>query len=305
MATDYTFKGIVNDLLQSAGQRAQVSSVSTPTDAGQFFMVTLNMMQQYIASMKPWDWLRTQGEVAVLGDDTTTATASSGSASVTLGSAILDTGSPSKHLGAYCVFTGIPDIYIIGAVGSSTTLTLTQTLPSALSGASTTIYQPRYALPADFDRALNTQGFVTSPWRLDPQDPEQFFQCPEARSAYASAGPPANLTLWGQTTHTTPRRQMWLDKPPSQDSTLNIHYYRKIATMTADGDLISLPNKLVPALKDLCLSEWYRDREPNLAKRQMYLGAAYRTINRHIGQSERTSDFGAIAPGGLTRSDFL
>lgn len=271
--TQYT---VFSDLYQGLEQRVRLASGVTATDnqAKQYINIALQDIHLGFDYKVPWAerqaTLRTNNDYS-----TGTITATQGSASIVGVGTTWNTASPFAGVnivraGGKIVINGSRVPYVIQAVGSDTTATLTTAFTEAsVAGGTYMYFEDEYALASDFLRPIDAQQFS------DHLSIELISRS-EFRRRYPNNSVPGRPTVatildYAPVGNTTPIRKVRLAQPPNDYLVIPYSYVTaNLATssagvaqtgLSADTDEPIVPLRYRHAIIFHALYQWYRDKK--------------------------------------------
>lgn len=247
----------------------------------------------------------TTGTVSITEAARTTVTGSS----TLWNTAVTGMGYNNTRAGGKMTFSGQPYVFEVSAVGSDTSITLTDRWPGdALSGANYTYFEDEYSLASDFFRLADVRSF-SDDMKIATLGPQEFRRRFPRNS---TTGRPLKATViqLGFSGSTTPQYRVAF--APAPDTVYQVPY-TYITTnlavssagveqtqLTAASDEPIVPLRYRHALVFHALYNWYRDRHDDT--RSAEAKAEYvEIVQRMAGDSYTAQDLPRFVPNMFPR----
>jgi len=268
-----------------------------------------NRVIRTMGGIYPWPLLREEGAIVTVAyktSDTTSGseqyvTATQGSDTITIAN-----GDFTNIYENWAIqISGDDYVYRIKRVVSATTLQLNKvwvsdSITAADDERTFTAAMDRYALPLDFDRAMDDLQSFFGPYGIKPVSPEEF-RAHRRRDRDMVVGDPEYFTIFGLTP--TQTAQMIHFHPfPKESRMLTFDYQRVHPTLNSDNDLILFEERFIEALLETIIWLVDRDYEED-EKVAQTLADALRHYNQQAANPTVTGPRWWLRPDGSMRSD--
>lgn len=209
-----------------------------------------NFIQNDIASRYQWPWLMTNTFVQTVADYTTgTITGSAGSTSLT-GSGTTWTSSNPNMTNAYIQPANDTNWYQVSAVGSTTSITLTNALTQAISAGTYTLRTTYYDLPANCWKVFDVRQ-TNTPLKLNRLG---IYTLDQYQPDINTTSNPTGYFLFGEdpAIASTAAKQNLIGFFPCPDTKYNIQirYYLNLTDLSGDTDIPLIPVSYTNVLLD-------------------------------------------------------
>ncbi len=302
---------IIRDVAQRLGWVIP-STVEGPLDAdAQKLLNLLRQVLRQLAGANDWNFLRRDGEIALVAPYTTgvayTAQGSTVIAGLTDG-----TSAPvwtQDMVGRAIQVGGTNEIYRIMQVPSAITLIINRPyigvssydpVTLATTTFAYTIAQDRYELPTDFDRPIGDwNNFIIAP-TIRPVDPNEFLRRRRLRSNLMLLDEPKLFTMYefdDQGQH----RMVALDPFPRAVRLITFQYQGIHPEITHDNDKLRFPLRYDSLIMEAMLYLGRRDYEDD-QRMTMNLQDFLREKNESLVHEERTQQPMRITPSTSRRT---
>jgi hypothetical protein len=295
---------LLNEVADRAGYpQIETLEVAEYTAETRKLVRLLNRVLETTGGLNDWPQLRTESTIVTLAqvegsaDDEEYVTATQNSQTITVQNV---TSFDQTYLNRAVQVSGDEYIYRIIEVPSSGSLKLNRAWVNssiAVSDEKTlTITMDKYALEADFDRAIdNWQGFF-APYNIEPVTPNEFRARRRARNTMRVADPEV-FTVYGTQNG---RQVVHFDPYPENARMLQYEYQKRHPEINSDNDVIHLPHTYYGALIDVMLHLINRDYDDN-AKMEVVLRDALRSHNLALANQGVTESHLRLVPANSVR----
>lgn len=265
-----------SDLYTDLQNRVRVEPGVTATENQAKRYINIALHDMHLGFDYKFPWAERLGRLITQPQYTTgTCTISKGSSTLTGVSTLWNTnndfGVPNMRVNGKIKIGGSRTPYIISAVASDTSATLSSKFTEETQTAVTYIYyEDEYDLATDFLRPIDIQRFST-------EVPIDLLSRQEFRRRYPSNSVPTNFPAIASildhppSGNTTPVRRVVFHPPPAQAMNIPYAYITNLlavssagsgqANLSADGDEPIVPLRYRHALVFHALYHWYRDKK--------------------------------------------
>ena len=263
------------DLYTALEQAVRVTTGVSATEQQAKRAINVALHDMHLGVDYKLPWAERRAVIRTQDDYTTgTVTTTKGSTAVTGASTAWNTNNDftvkNARANGKIVFSGSRTVYIVSAVGSDTSITLTEKFTeTSLSAATYTYFEDEYDLASDFLRPIDMQRFSLET-SIDLISRTQF------RMRYpvnSTLGRPSVATLldFAPSGNTTPIRRVRFAPPPNDFYQIPYTYVTgnlavsssgtAAANLSSDTDEPIVPLRYRHAILYHALAAWYRDKK--------------------------------------------
>ena len=259
--------------------REAASVTATDNAANRYLNIALHDMHIAPGNNAPWAirraFLTTHGDYStgtVTIDVSSSRTAVTGSSTAWNTAASESYGHNNAAVGGKIRFSSEDEVYEVSAVGSDTSITLSESYIQSgdLAASSEYLYyEDEYSMASDYFRMVNARSF-SDEWNIPLIGQSQFYRS-YPRNAVVGKPKVASLIQLSFSSNTTPRHRILFHPPPDD---VYLIPYQYITTnlamstsgtaqvdMSADTDEPIVPLRYRHAIVYQALYNWYRDRK--------------------------------------------
>lgn len=282
----------------------EVEGVTVTNNASDRFLnIALHDIHTAPGEVVPWAVRRgviqthapySTGTVAIALSTRTTVTGTS----TEWDTAVTGMGFNNAQVGGKLTFAGASDVYTVSAVGSDTSITLSDRFigSSALSGESYSYFEDEYALASDYFSIVDARTFSIS-WGIPFIGPQEFYrQFP--KNTVTGRPKIATLIQLEFSSSTTPQHRVIFSPVPDQIYMIPYHFITSNLAvsaagalqvdMDADTDEPIIPVRYRALIVLHALFNWYRDRKADdrATEAKAEYVDLFRRVKRHsqVGQ---------------------
>ena len=313
MAVDTTVTTFSDIRVDLRNRLREVSSTATNDIIDSWINTALHDIHSNPGHNFPWLTRRsvlithapyTTGTVSITAATSRTAVVG---ASTLWNTAVTGFGFNNARVGGKMTFSGLDDVYEVSAVGSDTSITLTNRYTGAdLSAATYAYFEDEYALATDFLRPLDLRSFSTDlniPL-IGPMDFRRRFP----RNSTRAKPKVATIIQLPFLTDTTARYRAVLHPPPDDEYSIPYDYFTPYLAVTSAGveqtqlvndtDEPIIPLQFRHVIPLHVMANWYRDRKDDTERSKLCRGEYTDLMQRMKGNT----NIGADRPRFVVRS---